>query len=276
MSWNARRASIVLLALIVAASAVLLDSGRAQFEKKAADVDKKVVRPVPMPPSPGNGDAGMNPDGFLTGGISLPKDEKGRGKALEAAADYIERAVEERSEDAWATAFETLQKILKIDEDVYVRLKRTNAEGKSTFVWISAKQEADRIIATLPKEGMERYQTKFGDVAADLLKKAKKTGDAAELAKIMRFYAHTEAGGEAIKLLADYHLDRGNYIVAQGCYNKLLNRQGGDKLPAEILAKAWLATRMSPASSTTNKTSLAGSVLTAAELGRHSANRAAN
>ncbi|HEY7309492.1 MAG TPA: PQQ-binding-like beta-propeller repeat protein [Gemmataceae bacterium] len=266
MSWNARRASIVLLALIVGVSALCLDSGRAQDKLKEV-VKQPAAPPVGAQP-PSNGDAGMNPDGFVTGGISLPKDEKGRGKALEAAVDYIERAIDQSSEESWATAIETLQKLLKIDEDVYVRLKRTNAEGKTVFVWVSAKQEADRIIGTLPKEGMERYQGKYGDEAAALLKKAKKNGDSTELAKIMKFYAHTEAGGEAIKLLADYHLDRGNYIIAQGCYNKLLNRQGGDKLPAEILAKAWLATRMSPASTTSGSTSLAGSVLTASELSR--------
>jgi outer membrane protein assembly factor BamB len=257
MTCNSRRISIVLLALIVAASAICLDPSLAQFEKP---VDKaKQPAPVPPPVGPNPPDAGMNPDGFLNGGISLPKDEKNRGKAIEAAIDYI-------GDENWAIAIERLQKLLEIDEDVFVRLKRKNVEGKEVFVWVSAKQEADRLIGTLPSAGLDFYKATYGARAADMLKKAKKNGDPALLAQLVKRFAHTEAGGEAVKLLADYHLDRGNYPGALFCYARLFNREGADKLPPEVLAKAWIAAKMSPSSGST--TSLAGSMLSAQELSK--------
>src|SRR5262249_28025698 len=53
---------------------------------------------------------------------------------------------------------------------------------------------------------------------------------------------------------------------------RLLNRKGGDKLPPEVLAKAWIAARMSPSSG--SNTSLAGSVLSAQELSKRLRERA--
>jgi outer membrane protein assembly factor BamB len=259
MSCNSRRASIVLLTLVVAASAVCLDPGLAQFKQIEKDTDKGKLAPAQPPSEAKTPDAGMNPDGFLNGGISLPKDEKNRGKAIEAAIDYIE-------DKDWPVAIERLQKLVEIDEDVFVRLRRKNEDGKDIFVWVSAKQEADRLIGSLPSDGLDFYKAKHGAQAADLLKKAKTNGDPALLAQVVKRFAHTDAGGEAVKLLADYHLDRGNYPGALFCYARLLNRQGGDKLPPEVLAKAWVAARMSPSSG--SSTSLAGSVLSAQELGK--------
>src|SRR6185312_6930246 len=104
---------------------------------------------VPAPPiAPGGPQAGMNPDGFLNGGISLPKDEKGRKKAIEAADDYIR-------EEKWDIAIPHLQKLLEIEEDVFVRLTRKNAEGKEVLTWVSVKQEADRLLGALPASGLD-------------------------------------------------------------------------------------------------------------------------
>jgi tetratricopeptide (TPR) repeat protein len=262
MSWNARRASFVLLPLIFAFFALWLEPGRAQVkvekEKKAAPVPAPPP-PVPLPPGgaiappvggpvpvaqPGGN---MDPDGFLKNGIHLVKDEKGRGKQIEAAIDYI-------NDENWATAVERLQKLLEIDEDVFVRLKRKNAEGNEVYVWVSAKQEADRLIGTLPPAGMDFYKATFGAKAAELLKKARKNGDPGLLNEIMKKYAHTDAGAEAIKLLGDYKFDRGEYMPALLCYSKLIKRQGADKTPVPLLAKAaWAAHLAPPSSSSSDK-----------------------
>ena len=257
MSCYSRRASVVLLALLVAVSTVCLDSGRAQVKIAVP------AQPVPGGPvaAPAPSDPGANPDGFLNSGISLPKDEKGRKKAIEAAKDYIE-------DKNWPIAIERLQKLVEIDEDVFVRLTRTNAEGKEVLAWVSVKQEADRLIGSLPTEGMDFYKATYGARAADMLKKARQTGDPSLLAEVMKKYAHTDAGGEAIKLLADYHLDRSNYIAAVLCYSKLFNRQGADKLPPEVRAKAYVAAQMAPASGSTSNTALSGFTISAKELAK--------
>jgi outer membrane protein assembly factor BamB/tetratricopeptide (TPR) repeat protein len=264
MSWNARRASIVLLPLIFAFFTVWLEPGRAQVKKDGVKI--LPAPPVPLPPvgkggatQPAPPGGNMDPDGFLKNGIHLIKDEKGRGKQIEAAIDYI-------NDENWATAVERLQKLLEIDEDVFVRLKRKNAEGNEVYVWVSAKQEADRLIGTLPPAGMDFYKATYGAKAADLLKKAKKNGDPGLLNEIMKKYAHTDAGAEAIKLLGDYKFDRGEYMPALLCYSKLINRLGPDKVPAPLLAKAAWAAHLAPPSSSDKNIVTAANVFSEKEL----------
>jgi outer membrane protein assembly factor BamB/tetratricopeptide (TPR) repeat protein len=258
MFRNPRRAVFVLLALIVGVSGVCLDQGRAQVKVMKGIGVKTATPAVPQPPAEAKGDA--NPDGFLNSGISLPKDEKRRNKAIQAAVDYIEKG-------DWTIAIPHVQKLLEIDEDVFVRLTRKNADGKEVPTWVSVKREADRLIGTLPPTGLDFYKVSFGAKAAEMLKKAKQSGDPALLAEIMKKYAHTDAGGEAIKILADYHLDRGNYIAAILCYDKLFNREGADKLPPVVLFKAAYAAHMAPASATSGEgTQLAASKINEKEL----------
>jgi outer membrane protein assembly factor BamB len=252
MSWNARRAFIVLLMLILAGSAVCLDQGRAQVKTPAPAV-------LAPPGAAARPDSHVDPDGFLKNGIHLVKDEKGRGKQIEAAIDYI-------NDENWATAVERLQKLLEIDEDVFVRLKRKNAEGSEVYVWVSAKQEADRLISTLPAAGMDFYKATYGAKAAELLKKYKKNGDPSLLGDIMKRYAHTDAGAEAIKLLGDYKFDRGEYMPALLCYSKLINRLGAEKTPVSILAKAAWAAHLAPPSSSDKNTVTAANVFGEKEL----------
>jgi outer membrane protein assembly factor BamB/tetratricopeptide (TPR) repeat protein len=260
MPWNARRASIVLLPLFLAVSVFWLEPGHAQDKKveKAVDVPALPGLP-PAPQQPGRPDSNMNPDGFLNNGIHLVKDEKGRGKQIEAAIDYI-------NDEDWATAVQRLQKLLEIEEDVFVRLKRKNAEGSEVFVWVSAKQEADRLIGTLPAVGLDFYRATYGAKSAELLKQAKKNGDPGLLNDIMKKYAHTEAGAEAIKLLGDYKFDRGEYMPSLLCYSKLINRLGEEKTPVPILAKAAWAAHLAPPSSSDKNTVTATNVFSEKEL----------
>jgi outer membrane protein assembly factor BamB/tetratricopeptide (TPR) repeat protein len=153
-----------------------------------------------------------------------------------------------------------------IDEDVLVRLKRKNAEGSEDYVWVSAKQEADRLISALPAAGKDFYKATYGAKAADSLKKAKQNGDPGLLNDIMKKYAHTEAGTEAIKLLGDYKLDRGEYMPALLCYSKLISRLGEEKVPAVILAKAAWAAHLAPPSASDRNTVTSSAVFSEKEL----------
>jgi tetratricopeptide (TPR) repeat protein len=267
MSWNARRTSIILLALIVAVSGVCLDPGRAQDKAKGLPIPPPGVggggRGVKSPTQPARQpDSRLNPDGFLNNGIHLVKDEKGRGKAIEAAIDYINDGTPENL----GIAVESLQKLLQIEEDVFVRLKRKNAEGNEDYVWVSAKQEADRLIGALPKDGKDLYEVKYGGTAAELLKKAKKNGDPGLLNHITKKYAHTKAGAEAIKLLGDYKFDRGEYMPALLCYSKLISRMGEEQVPSTILAKAAWAAHLAPPSSSGQNTITSSNVPSEKEL----------
>jgi outer membrane protein assembly factor BamB len=261
MSWNARRASIVLLALFLVISAYWMERVQAQLrgQIKGGPIPVPVDPKPPLEEGPNGVNPAVDPDGFLNNGIQLLKDEKGRGKAIEAAIDYI-------ADEDWATAIEQLQKLLEINEDVFVRLKRKNGEGKEIFVWVSAKREADRLIGSMPEVGRDLYRAKFNEKAAGLLKQAKKNGDPSLLNDIMKLYAHTEAGKEAIKLLADYKFDRGEYMPALLCYSKLIHRLGEEKTPTTILAKAAWAAHLAPPSSSGKNTITASAVYSEKEL----------
>src|SRR5690349_25069794 len=82
----------------------------------------------------------------------------------------------------------------------------------------------------------------------------------------MKKYAHTEAGAEAIKLLADYKFDRGEYMPALLCYSKLINRLGQEKVPLTILAKAAWAAHLAPPSSSGQNTIASSNVPSEKEL----------
>ncbi|MBV9123241.1 MAG: PQQ-binding-like beta-propeller repeat protein, partial [Planctomycetes bacterium] len=79
--------------------------------------------------------------------------------------------------------------------------------------------------------------------AKALLNEARAKGDPQMLAEVAQKYLHTEAGAEATNLLGTYYLDRGGYVMAALCYERLLNHPSAGKLPALTLFKAALAFR---------------------------------
>jgi outer membrane protein assembly factor BamB/tetratricopeptide (TPR) repeat protein len=221
MSWSFRRVRLVLAAVTLLTSTALVQEASAQAKMRM----KAVVVPAAVPAP--EGPAGLR-GGSESDGLSLLKDERGLKDKIKAAVDYIE-------EKNWAIAIPHLQKIVDLPSDVLVNLPRKNPDGKETFAWTSARIEANRLIATLPKAGLEFYKLTYGAESLALLKKAKASGDPALLAEVMKRFAHTDAGAEAIVLLARYQLDRGNSVPASLCFQKLLSREDADQLPGPVL-----------------------------------------
>src|SRR6516162_11311793 len=118
-----------------------------------------------------------------------------------------------------------------------MKVERTGPGGKTTH-WVSVKSEADRLLANLPPKGKDFYQVTYGPRAAEDLKKAKASSSIEQLTIVTRNYLHTDAGAEATNLLGTYLLDRGEWTTAALCYEKLLKREGSDKLTAATLFKA--------------------------------------
>jgi outer membrane protein assembly factor BamB len=225
MMWSSRRAFLVLLAVGVLALASCLPNLLAQ---KGLLVQKQPLPPAQtLPTTPA-----MNTDFADT--ISLPTDPK-RKAQLQAALDNIE-------EGNWEVAADILQKLLLMPEDVFVQLSRKGPDGKETKNWTSVKSEANHIIATqLTPAGLEVYNLKFGPTAARMLKEAKESGDINKLKEVMNYYLHTESGAEATNLLGTYFLDRGTYISASLCFERLLKRENIAKVPSVTLFKAVYA-----------------------------------
>lgn len=165
--------------------------------------------------------------------LSLPADPDLK-KKLEAVQDYI------KSED-WEQATRILQLVLDAKEDVFVPVRAKGPDGKEAVRWASARSEVNRLLATLPANGLEFYQLSFGPAAATLLDEARKKNDPELLAGVGQRYLHTQAGFEATTLLAAYHLDRGRHLMAALCYDRLLLHPRADSLPPISLFKAALA-----------------------------------
>lgn len=196
----------------------------------------KVVVPagaaLPVAPAP---DVGQPPDGEFADGVSLPTDRKAK-KSIELAEDFIK-------EEDWSGAAETLQGLLEAKEDLFLQVKRKDAKGKESVQWTSIKAEANRLLGTMPANGLEVYELKYGARAKERLNQAKAKGDRQVLAEVAQRYLHTESGAEATNLLGTYHLDRGQYLMAALCFERLLTHEKAGKLSPITLLKATLAFR---------------------------------
>ena len=232
MSWSLRRAVLSLAAATSFCAAVFFTHAVLAWQPLPIKV---AVPPIQALPPNGVPTPAKDPTEF-SHAIELPHNPD-VGKKIEAAKDYI------KDED-WETACRILQDLLMLDQDYFTKVPRKGPDGKETISWVSVKAEADRLVATLPEKGMEWYKLTYGPKSSELLKQAKESSDVQQLTIITRYYLHTEAGAEATNLLGTYHLDRGNYTTAALCYEKLLNREGSDKLSPMSLFKAAYAFRM--------------------------------
>ncbi len=148
---------------------------------------------------------------------------------LEAVRDYMKV-------QRWREVTQALQDILDYPEDCFLSAP-PGPDGAPR--WVSARFEASRLLGSLPADARLMYEVLAGGKASALLKEARTTSDWHKLALITQRYLHTKAGGEALDLLGSHHLDRGRYLPAAICFERLLQR--ADPPPALSLFKASLA-----------------------------------
>src|SRR5581483_9803875 len=84
------------------------------------------------------------------------------------------------------------------------------------------KFEANNLLGSMPAEGLDIYELRFGAKAQDKLDEAKKTGDRELFAEVATRFLHTRAGAEANDLLATSFLDRGQFFMAALRFERLL------------------------------------------------------
>ncbi|MCS6851901.1 MAG: PQQ-like beta-propeller repeat protein [Gemmataceae bacterium] len=212
-----RRLSLVLLGVGLAGGLTLAPQLWAQKVIQLPAVDDK------EPPAPVE----------FTDAITLPKSTDAP-KRIAAAEDLIK-------EGSWSEAVRALQSLLDTKEDAFLQVKRTDKSGKESVHWVSVRAEANRLIGLMPAEGLQFYELQYGPPAKARLAEAKAKGDPEILAEVAQRYLHTEAGTEATALLGTYHLDRGRYLMAAICFERLLERRGLDQLSARTLWKAAVA-----------------------------------
>lgn len=165
-----------------------------------------------------------------TDALTFPTDRKA-SRSLSAAEDFIK-------EEAWGEAARVLQSLLDTPEDVFIEVPRDGATR-----WVSLRGEANRLMGTMPAKGREFYELQYGARAKARLAEAKAKNDPQALAEVAQRYRHTEAGAEATDLLGTYHLNRGRFVMASLCFERLLAGERGERVGAVSLLKAALAFR---------------------------------
>src|SRR5262245_49509399 len=202
--------------------------------------DARAQVKAPLPPGPPKA-AG---DEKYTDAVTIPTDRESK-RLIQAAQDYIKKK-------EWRIACECLQSLLEGKEDSFLEIT-VEADEKAVTRRVSVRNEANRLIGELPGEGLEFYQVQYGPAADARLKEALEKNDATILAEVALKYLHTKAGADATNLLGTYHLDRGSYLMSALCFERLMSRPDGDKLPFKVLFKAALAYRRAGDTDTAEK-----------------------
>jgi len=185
------------------------------FSPAAAQV---FAPPDPLP--------GASPDPVL-----LPTDRKTVNQ-IKAAHEYI-------AAKDWDNAVRLLQRVLDESKDSLLESEVADAQGNVSVLRTSARAEAERLIAALPKQGLATYRVKVGGTALTALGKAR--ADLSLLEAVVRRYFFTDAGAEALTRMGVAELDRGRIEEAADRFRRLLQRPDVDELPPLTLFQAALA-----------------------------------
>src|SRR5262249_35080940 len=205
LMWSSRRASAIVAALALMGLLTCLQTVLAQVERLGGRQlgARRPARDSMPKPVVATGDP------TDLGGITVTPDEAVKSR-LQGKLKLVEDNI--KVED-WKTAFEALQELLALPDDVTVVVERKNKDTREiTRSFVRVREEAGRIIAVLPPKGAEFYRAQVGPDAAAELKSA--DGDPKILARIMQRYLYTDAGAAAAEQLATHLLDRGQYSTA--------------------------------------------------------------
>jgi outer membrane protein assembly factor BamB len=168
-----------------------------------------------------------SPGGVLPGAAHETLERLTLGRKAIEAGEYAEAAT-------------ILQSLLAAGvEDGFI----APADGDATQTTL--RREVRRLLGAMPREGRHDYQLLFGPQAESLLKAAVEAGDCRALARIADEFFHTQAGYQAVMLLAYDRMDRGEPREAIGW----LRRIGESPTAIEacepgywlLLTTSWLA-----------------------------------
>ena len=179
----------------------------------------------PAPPAP------PDPLGGSPDPVVLPSNRKASNQ-IKAAHEYI-------TAQDWDNAVRLLQRVLDEPEDSLLESEGKDAQGNVTVLRSSARAEAERLLAGLPKQGLATYRVKVGGLALVALAKAR--ANPRLLDDVVRRYFLTDAGAEALAAAAFAELDRGHDEEAADRFRRLLRRPDLDELPPLTLFQAALA-----------------------------------
>jgi outer membrane protein assembly factor BamB len=155
----------------------------------------------------------------------------------------IDDAIDAINDGAWQDAVDHLQELLDAAEDYYVRVETIDPKsGQKKIRRISAKVEANNLLAKLPAVGRATYEDTYGLAAKKRLDEYIASGNREILAECAQKYQQTKAGQVANELLATSLLDRGDYFIGALRYEQLIGPDPAkSKVSDLVIFKATLA-----------------------------------
>ncbi|MBY0524852.1 MAG: PQQ-binding-like beta-propeller repeat protein [Gemmataceae bacterium] len=157
------------------------------------------------------------------------------------ATQVMTKGQELIEEKEWSKAAEALQFLLNGGEDGFVQITREGPGQKPTTLWVSVRCEANRLLGTMPGEGLKVYEGMYGREASARLTEARTRNDMQMLADVAQRYLHTQAGIKATELIATRFLERDEPMMAALYFERLITGPHGPEMSPAVLLKAALS-----------------------------------
>jgi outer membrane protein assembly factor BamB len=113
----------------------------------------------------------------------------------------------------WDDAVDLTEFLLSADEDHLYRL----SDGR----WVSLLAEVERIVLTMPEDGLRNYRNRFEGPAGQSRTAAKERGDLTALVQVASRHLATDSGLLAANDLATVLQDQGEYAAAARWYRRI-------------------------------------------------------
>src|SRR5262245_26801186 len=81
---------------------------------------------------------------------------------------YEKQGKADAANRAWNDAITAVKTGLDTKEDFYVQVRERQPNGQDTVRWASVKFEANNLLGTMPKQGLDVYEVRFGGKAKGL------------------------------------------------------------------------------------------------------------
>lgn len=186
-------------------------------------------------------------------GVQIPRQQSGRfiepPRAILQVINDAERAIEAgRISDAVVRLGDILAREAVVEEDADLAGQDffLNAGDAQSRVTISMMREAERLLASLPADGIAMYELRYGAKAKQLLEEASKDRDRELLIQLSRRYLLSEAGLDGTMVLAQLELSEGRAVAAMAVLRRLASveaarRRFGGSLLLMLAASESLA-----------------------------------
>ena len=132
----------------------------------------------------------------------------------------LERVSGLEAAEKWADAAAACQAIIDMQmDDQSTAMVPARTDALHGVLYVSAAQEARRRLVFGRAELHEAYRRRYGQAAQAALERALAARDPAGLRDVWRRYTATEHGRIAAAALGDIHFERGEFPLAQQCWN---------------------------------------------------------